>query len=171
MPKETKEDSGLSGNGSVPLCMVDSEEGCEVFEIEIEQDDELVVGPGLDAIRVRKVISDSYTNFDKSKVTPLNYEMYIRITADTPFFCPPRRLSSAEKREVDVIIKNLMIRGIIKHSDPPYASPIVLTKKKSGEIQLCVDYRALNKHTIRDNYPLPLIEDCLEYFAGKKVSP
>ena len=108
-------------------------------------------------------------NFDQSKVAPLEFEMQIRLTTDTPFFCPPRRFSFAEKQEVDKIVKDLLAKQIIKHSDSPYASPIVLTKKKSGETRMCVDYRALNKYTVRDNYPLPLIEDCLEYLGGKKI--
>lgn len=41
-------------------------------------------------------------------------------------------------------------------------------KKKSGETRMCIDYRALNKKTIRDNFPLPLIEDCIDYMSGKK---
>lgn len=49
-----------------------------------------------------------------------------------------------------------------------YASPIVLTRKKNGEYRLCVDYRTLNKYLIRDNYPLPLIEDQIDVLNGKK---
>lgn len=86
-----------------------------------------------------------------------------------PFYVPPRRLSFAEKLEVNEIIKDLLARRIIQVSNSPYASPIVLVRKKSGETRMCVDYRPLNKLTIRDNYPLPLIEDCIEYLEGKKV--
>lgn len=58
--------------------------------------------------------------------------------------------------------------GIISPSDSPYASAIVLVKKNDGSTRMCVDYRSLNKLTVRDNYPLPLIDDCVEYMGGKK---
>lgn len=49
-----------------------------------------------------------------------------------------------------------------------YSSPIVLVRKKNGEPRMCIDYRSLNDVTIRDNYPLPVIDDCLLYLANKK---
>lgn len=62
-----------------------------------------------------------------------------------------------------------MNKGIIRESTSEYASPIVLLeRKKNGEIRKCVDYRALNKITTRDNFPLPLIEDQLNLLSGKK---
>lgn len=66
------------------------------------------------------------------------------------------------------ILDDLLARGIIRESDSPYASPIVLTKKKNKEIRLCVDYRFINKITLRENYPLPLIEDLLDRLRGKR---
>lgn len=63
---------------------------------------------------------------------------------------------------------DLLGRSIIRISSSEYASPIVLTRKKNGEIRMCVDYRTLNKVLARDNYPLPLIEDQLDTLRGKK---
>ena len=57
---------------------------------------------------------------------------------------------------------------MIRPSNSEYASPIVLTRKKSGDLRLCIEYRALNKITLRDNYPLPLIDDQLDALEGKK---
>lgn len=94
--------------------------------------------------------------------------MIIRLTTDVPFHCSPRRLSYMEKAEVQKNIDSLLREGVIQPSDSPYASAIVLVKKKNGQTRMCIDYRGLNKITVRDNYPLPLIEDCLEYLEGKK---
>lgn len=93
--------------------------------------------------------------------------MEIHLTSDVPFHCG-RRLSYAERIQVQSIVDKLRQDGIIRPSNSPYASAIVLVKEKNGKLRLCVDYRALNKLTVRDNYPLPLIDDCIDYLEGKK---
>lgn len=96
----------------------------------------------------------------------VGYEADILLKSEGSVFCTPRRLSFAEKREVSRIVDELLERGVIRPSSSPYASPIVLTKKKSGETRMCIDYRSLNKLVLRDNYPLPVIDDCLEHLEG-----
>lgn len=59
------------------------------------------------------------------------------------------------------------MEGIIRPSESPYASLIVLVRK-GGKIRMYIDYPAVNKVIERDRFPLPLLEDCLEYFSGKK---
>jgi hypothetical protein len=60
-------------------------------------------------------------------------------------------------------------KGWIKPSTSNYAAPILLVKKKSGGIRMCVDYRTLNKQTILDKYPLPLIDDLTAVLGKAKV--
>lgn len=95
--------------------------------------------------------------------------MQIRVTKDTLFHGPPRRLSYAEKETVQGILAKLLDDKVIRPSHSPYSSPIVLVKKKCGSVRMCVDYRTLNKVTERDNYPLPLIEDQIDRLNGKKI--
>jgi hypothetical protein len=64
------------------------------------------------------------------------------------------------------IVDKYLRNGIIQESTSPYASPVLLVGKKNGEQRLCVDYRALNKITIKDKYPIPFIEDHLSRLAG-----
>jgi len=71
----------------------------------------------------------------------------------------PYRLSSDEKEIVRNMIKELLESNIIRPSCSPFASPILLVKKKNGTDRLCVDYRELNSNTVADKYPLPLISD------------
>lgn len=63
---------------------------------------------------------------------------------------------------------DLLSRGVIRPSQSKYTSPIVLVRKKNGELRMCVDFRTLNKQTNRDNYPLPLIEDQLDLLYNKR---
>ncbi|GBM34952.1 Retrovirus-related Pol polyprotein from transposon 412 [Araneus ventricosus] len=67
----------------------------------------------------------------------------------------PRRLSLAKKEEAERLVKEMVDNGIIEESSGPWASPIVLVKKKDGSTRFCVDYRKLNEITIKDSYPSP----------------
>lgn len=70
----------------------------------------------------------------------------------------PPRLSFTERAAVREIIQELLENDIIRPSESPYASPILLVRKKDGPYRMCVDYRELNAHTVKDRYPLPLID-------------
>uniref|UniRef100_A0A0A9X1Z8 RNA-directed DNA polymerase n=1 Tax=Lygus hesperus TaxID=30085 RepID=A0A0A9X1Z8_LYGHE len=74
----------------------------------------------------------------------------------------PYRLSHDERSAVRDIISDLLANGIIRESDSPFASPITLVRKKDGSYRMCVDYRELNRFTVKDRYPLPLIDDQLD---------
>lgn len=95
-------------------------------------------------------------------------EMSIALDDNEPVVYRPYRLAFREKEVVRDMISELLANGIVRPSTSPYASPIVLVRKKTGEYRLCIDYRALNKKTIRENYPMPLIDDQLDLLAGHK---
>ena len=120
----------------------------------------------------KQIICDAYEieykeNFDKATINE-EFEMNIVLKSDQPISFQPRRLSYADKEKVQVILDDLLEKGVIRPSSSPYASAIVLTHKKNGEIRLCVDYRELNKITVKDNYPTPLIEDNIDQLKDKK---
>lgn len=95
-------------------------------------------------------------------------EMSIVLQDDEPVVYRPYRLSIREKEVVRDMVSELLKNGIIQPSTSPYASPVVLVRKKTGEYRLCIDYRALNKKTVRENYPMPLIDDQLDVLAGHR---
>lgn len=97
-----------------------------------------------------------------------DFEMNIVLKHEQPIYSRPRRLSFADREALRDILDGLLSEGIIRPSDSPYASPIVLVKKKSGSLRLCVDYRELNKVTVRDNFPTELIDDNIDRLRGKK---
>lgn len=66
------------------------------------------------------------------------------------------------------MIQEMLSQGIVQYSSNSYTSPIVLVKKKDGSWRLCVDYRGLNKQTIKEKYPIPLLEDLLDELGGAK---
>ncbi|KAL6460364.1 hypothetical protein MHYP_G00303300 [Metynnis hypsauchen] len=92
----------------------------------------------------------------------------IKINDDKPFRERSRRLPPADLEALREHLLQLKGAGIITESRSPYASPIVVVKKKTGKIRMCVDYRTLNRRTIPDQYTVPKIEDALTCLNGSK---
>ena len=78
-----------------------------------------------------------------------------------PIHCPPQRLGFKEREHVHNQVDEMLRNKVIQESISPWSSRIVLVKKKDGKLRFCVDYRALNKLTKRDVYPLSRIDDTL----------
>ncbi|GFV09531.1 retrovirus-related Pol polyprotein from transposon 412 [Trichonephila clavipes] len=90
-------------------------------------------------------------------------------TADhPPIKQHPRRLPFAKQEEVGTLLREMQENDIIEPSSSPWASPIVLVRKKDGSTRFCVDYRKLNDVTKKDSYPLPRIDDTLDTLYGHK---
>ena len=79
-----------------------------------------------------------------------------------------RRLPPYKKEEIRTLLNQMQEKGIIRPSNSPWASPVVLVQKKDGTKRFCVDYRKLNSITRRDAYPIPRIDDTLSTMAGSK---
>ncbi|GBM30716.1 Transposon Ty3-I Gag-Pol polyprotein [Araneus ventricosus] len=81
----------------------------------------------------------------------------------------PYRVSAAERAVIKTEVQKMLKEDVINSSESPWSSPVVLVKKKNGEWRFCVDYRRLNKVTKKDLYPLPRIDDALDYLAGARI--
>lgn len=82
---------------------------------------------------------------------------------------PSYRMSKPKHDEVKKQVTDMLAKGLIEPSTSPYAAPVLFVKKKLGELRMCVDYRQLNKLTIRDQYPLPRIDDLFDKLSGTTV--
>lgn len=88
------------------------------------------------------------------------------IEGDQPFYLRPYRYNPAQKSEIESQIKDMLAKGWIQPSTSPYSSPVLLVRKKTGDWRLCVDFRRLNSLTVKNKYPLPIIEELLEELQG-----
>lgn len=132
----------------------------------------LNLGPAItekDKTRLLQLVNDFRDCFalDSSELGVTHVtEMSIRLNDATPVCYKPYRLPFSERAKVREMIGDLLANGIIQESESPYASPIVLVRKKNNDYRLCVvDYRALNKNTLKD--PMPVIDDQLDRLSGK----
>ena len=95
-------------------------------------------------------------------------EHHIRLTDTRPFRERSRRIAPADIDDVRRHIQELLAAGIIKESRSPYASPIVVARKKNGSVRMCIDYRTLNRRTVPDQYTTPRIDDALDCLSGSQ---
>ena len=86
-----------------------------------------------------------------------------------PVHRPLYKLSPLELQEAKTQIEYLLEHNFIRPSDSPYGAPILFVPKKDGGLRFCVDYRWLNKKTVRNRYPLPLPEEMFDRLGGAKV--
>ena len=80
----------------------------------------------------------------------------------------PRRLPLKQREEEKQQIEDMLKRNVIEPSSSPWASPVVLVKKKDSTWRFCVDYRKVNEVTVKDSYPLPRIDDSSDTLSGSK---
>eukprot|EP00644_Phytophthora_capsici_P019121 jgi/Phyca11/132843/e_gw1.239.4.1 len=77
-----------------------------------------------------------------------------------------RRQAQAEDAVINENVDKMLKAGVIEEGNGAWGFPVVLVRKKDGEVRFCVDYRALNKVTHKDVYPLPRIDETLEALGG-----
>ena len=136
---------------------------------------QLQIGQGLSKSERRQVDSlvREYTDIFAWDDMDVGYTEVVRhkivLTDPTPCAQPYRRIPQSVLGEVKEHLEDLLQRGVIQPSSSSYAAPIVLVRKKSGELRMCVDYRRLNSITRRDMFPLPRIDECLDAIGGASL--
>ncbi|GKC81601.1 putative reverse transcriptase domain-containing protein, partial [Tanacetum coccineum] len=84
----------------------------------------------------------------------------------TPVAKSPYRLAPSEMQELSGQLQELQDKGFIRPSHSPWGAPVLFVKKKDGSFRMCIDYRELNKITIKNRYPLPKIDDLFNQLEG-----
>jgi transposase InsO family protein len=113
-------------------------------------------------LRYRDVFSEGEFDIGHTSTSKHN----IKLTDDTPFKQRHRYISPSMYQEVKDHLQQLKECGVIEESDSPYASAVVLVRKKNGSLRFCVDYRQLNNRTVKDSYALPRIEEIMDHLKG-----
>ena len=124
----------------------------------------------LENILVVKDFSDVFPE-ELSGIPPIReVELSIEILPGTsPTSRAPYRMAPTELKELKIQLQELLDKGFIRPSVSPWGAPVLFVKKKDGTLRMCIDYRQINKVTVKNKYPLPRIEDLFDQLQGAGV--
>ncbi|KAG1925740.1 interleukin-1 receptor accessory protein-like 1-A [Pimephales promelas] len=118
--------------------------------------------------RINREASSAFAKHDLDVGRVSGVAHRIELIEHVPFKERTRRVSPADFEDLRKHLLDLLASEIIEESNSPYASPVVLVRKKNGDLRMVVDYRKLNKLTKGDAYPLPRIEETFTLLSGSK---
>ncbi|GJY25548.1 putative reverse transcriptase domain-containing protein [Tanacetum coccineum] len=98
----------------------------------------------------------------------VEFQIYL-VPGAAPVARAPYRLAPSEMKELSEQLKELSDKGFIRPSSSPWGAPVLFVKKKDGSFRMCIDYRDLNKLTVKNRYPLPRIDDLFDQLQGSSV--
>ncbi len=98
----------------------------------------------------------------------VEHDIVLKSDRQQPMKQPSRRMGRSKQENAEKQIQDSCDRGLARPSSSPWASPIVMVRKKDGDFRLCVDYRVLNSATVPDAYPIPRIGDTLDALSGSR---
>ena len=112
------------------------------------------------------VFSDELSGLPPHRDVEFVIELHL---GTSPISMTPHRMAPIELQELKVQLQELLDKGFITPSTSPWGAPILFTKKKDKTLRLCIDYRQLNRVTIKNRYPLPRIDDLFDQLKGARV--
>ncbi|KAL0404877.1 UNVERIFIED_CONTAM: Transposon Ty3-G Gag-Pol polyprotein [Sesamum radiatum] len=156
----------------VPVCVISALEarrlmleGCEAYLAHVI--DSKKVNPTLEEIPVvrdfREVFPDDLPGLPPHREVDFAIET---LPGVSPISIAPYRMAPVELQELKKQLEELLEKGFIQPSISPWGAPVLFVKKKDGSMRLCVDYRQLNRVTVKNKYPLPRIDDLLDQLKG-----
>ncbi|GKB96796.1 putative reverse transcriptase domain-containing protein [Tanacetum coccineum] len=106
-----------------------------------------------------EVFPDDFPGLPPSRQVKFRIEL---VPGAAPVARAPYRLAPSELKELSDQLKELLEKGFIRPSSSPWGAPMLFVKKKDGSFRMCIDYRELNKLTVKNRYPLPRIDDLFD---------
>ncbi|GJV19683.1 putative reverse transcriptase domain-containing protein [Tanacetum coccineum] len=144
------------------------EKGCELFLAQVTEQESKE--KRLEDVPVIRDFPEVFPEDLPGLPPPRQVEFRIDlIPGAAPVARAPYRLAPSEMKELSKQLQELSEKGFIRPSSSPWGAPVLFVKKKDGSFRMCIDYRELNKLTIKNRYPLPRIDDLFDQLQGSSV--
>ena len=156
-------------NGSLIISALQAErmleKGCEAYlasitTVEVGPDAEL---EGIPIVKEYDDVFESLIGLPPDRADPFTIELE---PGTKPISKAPYRMAPAEMAELKKQLDELMEKGFVRPSSSPWGAPVLFVKKKDGSFRLCIDYRGINRVTVKNKYPLPRIDELLDQLRG-----
>ena len=112
------------------------------------------------------VFSDELPGLPPQRVVEFGIELH---PGTSPISMTPHRMEPVELQELRIQLQELLDKGFIRPSTSPWGAPVLFAKKKDKTLRLCIDYRQLNRVTVKNRYPLSRIDDLFDQLRGARV--
>ncbi|GJX08605.1 putative reverse transcriptase domain-containing protein [Tanacetum coccineum] len=146
--------------------------GCQIFlaQISAKKEEDKSEGKQLKDVPIIRDFSEVFPE-DLSGLPParpVEFQIDL-IPGAAPVARAPYRLAPSEMKELSEQLQELSDKGFIRPSSSPWGAPVLFVKKKDGSFRMCIDYRELNKLTVKNRYPLPRIDDLFDQLQGSNI--
>ncbi|MCO5551683.1 hypothetical protein L7F22_005187 [Adiantum nelumboides] len=148
---------------------IDAQESDSLSDVNKTQVNESGLQENLEFSRFRNQFQDVFIDDIPGELPPKRGDddhAIELILGSSPPNKPPYRVSQAQQEEIMRQVNELVEKGMVRPSSSPFCSPVLLVHKKNGTYRMCVDYRALNKITIKNRFLVPRIEDLFDKLQG-----
>nr|GFA66188.1 putative reverse transcriptase domain-containing protein [Tanacetum cinerariifolium] len=146
--------------------------GCQIFlaQISAKKEEDRSEGKQLEDVPVVRYYPEVFPKDlpGLPPARPVEFQIDL-IPGAAPVARAPYRLASSEMKELSEQLQELSEKGFIIPSSSPWGASVLFIKKKDGSFKMCIDYRELNKLTVKNRYPLPRIDDLFDQLQGSSV--
>ncbi|GJX27527.1 putative reverse transcriptase domain-containing protein [Tanacetum coccineum] len=171
----TKSNNGKESRLTIISCSKAQEymaKGCQIFlaQISAKKEEDKSEGKQLKDVPIVQDFSEVFPEDlpGLPPARPVEFQIDL-IPGAAPVARAPYRLAPSEMKELSEQLQELSDKGFIRPSSSPWGAPVLFVKKKDGSFRMCIDYRELNKLTVKNRYPLPRIDDLFDQLQGSNI--